>query len=172
MSAKSPEDVVVGRIRWRLHRRLHSGDIHICRWRWIRWFAAFQICFRLQRRWQTHCWGRLHAALDLKTFWFIASILVGKYEEVERLKDRKKRFFPFLLLTWNQILIWVGVRFNELANVSRSGAERYFCSLKRRSSSTTCDWEKRMRGFRLDLAFPDFPHDEDDVTWLASPGRE
>lgn len=36
---------------------------------------------------------------------------------------------------WNQIFTWVGVRRIKLARCSLSGADRYLCCLKRRSSS-------------------------------------
>jgi hypothetical protein len=62
-------------------------------------------------------------------------------------------------------LICVGVKFKLFAMVSRSGADKYFCSLNRLSSSTTCDCENKIRGFRFDFGFPDLlPHDDDDVT--------
>lgn len=61
------------------------------------------------------------------------------------------------------------MRFKLLARVSRSGAERYFWILNLLSSSTTCDCEKRIRGFLFDFGFPDFPQDDEDVTmWFES----
>lgn len=55
--------------------------------------------------------------------------------------------FILYLWFWNQILTWVGVRWIMLAKCSLSGADRYFCCLKRRSSSYTCAWEKSTRRF-------------------------
>ena len=44
---------------------------------------------------------------------------------------------------WNQIFTWVGVRRIKLARCSLSGAERYLCCLKRRSSSYVCALENK-----------------------------
>lgn len=48
-----------------------------------------------------------------------------------------------------QILTCVGVRLINLASCSRSGADRYLCVRKRRSSSVVCDLEKRTRRLRF-----------------------
>lgn len=48
---------------------------------------------------------------------------------------------------WNHIFTCVGVRWIIVAKCSRSGADRYFCCLNRRSSSYTWAWEKSTRRF-------------------------
>jgi len=48
----------------------------------------------------------------------------------------------------HQILTCVGVRLISWARCSRSGADKYFCCLKRRSSSYTCAWVNSTRRFR------------------------
>lgn len=74
------------------------------------------------------------------------TLLGGGRDTISKLWSCLCRLHLYLLF-WNQILTWVGVSLSTPARWSLSGADRYLCCLKRRSSSYTCAWEKRTRGF-------------------------
>lgn len=59
--------------------------------------------------------------------------------------------FALALRFWNQILTWVSVRLSELENSVRSAMDRYCFWRNLRSSASSCDVVKGVRGFRLVL---------------------
>ena len=91
-------------------------------------------------------WWKLNASCLSNSSWYntltatFLAVMGGQFTA-----DTSCRRFVLYLRFWNQIFTWVSVSFNMAAKPARSGPERYFCWLNRRSSSKTCACEKAAR---------------------------
>lgn len=105
-------------------------------------------------------WWKLNAPRLLISSWYrtltatFLAVIAGQFT----VAFTNCRRFVLYRRFWNQILTCVSVNFNMAASPARSGPERYFCWLNRRSSSKTCACEKAardrfLRNFELCLLF-------------------
>lgn len=84
-------------------------------------------------------WWKLNASCLCISSWYktftatFLAVIGGQFTAVT-----SWRRLVLYLRFWNQILTWVSVNFSMAARPARSGPERYFCWLNRRSSSKTC----------------------------------
>ena len=105
-------------------------------------FVGFSVCMWcvLARRW------KLNAPRRFPSSWYrtftatVFAVIGGQFTAAT-----SWRRFVLYLRFWNQIFTWFSVSFNMAAKPARSGPERYFCWLNRRSNSKTCAWENAAR---------------------------